>query len=104
MSKINWGNLLFEQAKRAGGDEAARLFAAAGEKLAASAKIDSTDTYNLACIAALQGNEINCRHNLENAENHGALPDIEHLIADTDLDAMRNRTWFQELLRRQESK
>ncbi|MBB1094249.1 SIR2 family protein, partial [Rhodopseudomonas palustris] len=38
-SSISWGNLLFEQAKRAGGDEQARLFAQAGEKYQAALAI-----------------------------------------------------------------
>ena len=98
---INLGNVLLEQGKRASGEEAARLFAAAGEKLNALAKIDPANTYNLACLGALLGDEIGCRRNLENAEKHKTLPAAEHLIGDTDLDAVRSKSWFRELLERQ---
>jgi tetratricopeptide (TPR) repeat protein len=97
----NWGSLLLERAKHATGADVMPLLVEAGEKLAAAAKIDPANTYNLACLAALLGDETKCRHNLENAERYGTLPDAEHLTADTDLDAVRDKPWFQELLRRQ---
>jgi Tfp pilus assembly protein PilF len=100
----NWGNLLLEQAKRASGGEASRLFAVAEEKLKASMKIDSSMTYNLACLAAIRGNELQCRGYLENAEKQMTLPDFEHLVADSDLETIRDKSWFQELLARQKSR
>jgi len=100
----NWGSLLLEQAKRASGEEASRLFAAAEEKLKASLQIDSSKTYNLACLAAVRGDELQCRQYLETAEGHMTLPGFEHLVTDKDLDTMRDKGWFQELLARQKSR
>ncbi|HEV7406897.1 MAG TPA: SIR2 family protein [Bradyrhizobium sp.] len=97
----NWGSLLFEQAMRSHGDEAARLLREADEKLGAAVKIDPTNTYNTACLAALQGNESKCRKNLENTEKNGMLPNVEHLMADSDLNAVRDKSWFKKLLARQ---
>jgi Tfp pilus assembly protein PilF len=97
----NWGSLLLERAKHAAGADAMPLLVEAGEKLAAAVKINPANTYNLACLAALLGDETKCRQNLENAERCGTLPDAEHLTADTDLDVVRDKPWFQELLRRQ---
>ena len=100
----NLGALLLQQAKRTSGEEASRLFAAAAEKLEAAAAIDISKTYNLACLGALRGDEVRCRYNLENAEKHGTLPNLEHLASDTDLNNMRGKAWFKELLDRQRMK
>lgn len=101
---INWGASLVVQAKRAEGEEAARLLSAATEKLEAAAKLDGSKTYNLGCLAALRGDEEQCRWALENAEQHGTLPDIAHLNSDPDLGSMREKHWFRELIDRQQKK
>ena len=98
----NWGNLYLRQAKRSSGEERSRLLDAAAEKLKSAAKIDLTLTYNLACLAALRGQEEQCREYLVNAENHHTLPSVEHLKSDVDLDSMRDKAWFKELLARQQ--
>ena len=91
----NWGGLLIEQAKRAGGEEAARLFAAADQKLTAAAKIVPGKTYNLACLAALQGDAARCRRNLENAEKYEAIPPIDEFMAESDFATVMEQGWFQ---------
>ena len=78
----NFGVLLIEQGKRASEGEAEQFFVKANEMLSAAARIDPTATYNLACLAAVTGKENECRLNLELAEQNGALPSIEHLLAD----------------------
>jgi Tfp pilus assembly protein PilF len=100
----NWGRSLLEQARRAEGDEALRFLAQATKKLQAAAKIDPADTYGLACLAALRGNERRCREALENGERHGTLPTVEHLASDISLDAMHEKPWFKDLLARQKAK
>jgi hypothetical protein len=55
-------------------------------------------------LDALQGDEIECRKNLENAERAGSLPRPEHLAKDPDLASVRDRPWFQELVDRQKRK
>jgi tetratricopeptide (TPR) repeat protein len=99
----NWGSLLIQQAKRANVDDAVQLFAEAERKLAAALKINPTRTYNIACLAALQGDEHKCRENLEHAEQHGTLPNIEYLASDPDLETIRNKSWFQDFLARQKN-
>ncbi|MBB1092604.1 hypothetical protein HUU61_15075, partial [Rhodopseudomonas palustris] len=96
----NWGTVLLEQAKRAGGEEAVLLVADAADKIVSAVNIDPTNTYNLACVRALQGDEQGCRSALENAEKHRTLPPIEHLISDSDLDRVRSTPWFQDLIAR----
>ncbi|MGD4163754.1 hypothetical protein QT631_22530, partial [Xanthomonas citri pv. citri] len=93
----NWGSLLSEQAKQAGGEEASRLFALASEKLMAALERDPSQTYNLACLAALRDDEVKCRDNLEIAKRCGTLPSREHLLGDKDLEQMREKQWFQDL-------
>ena len=100
----NWGNLLLEQAKRANGDDASKFFATAEEKLTAAATLGPSTTYNFACLKALQHDEDQCRQHLENAEKHGTLPDYHHLVADTDLDSVKQTPWFRELLERQKDR
>jgi tetratricopeptide (TPR) repeat protein len=97
----NFGVLLIEQGKRASKGEAEQFFVKANEMLSAAAKIDPTATYNLACLAAVTGNEAECRLNLELAEQNEALPSIEHLVADPDLRSVRDKEWFVNLVERQ---
>jgi tetratricopeptide (TPR) repeat protein len=99
-----WGALLTEQAKRASGEQSSKFFAMAEEKLATVATLNPSMTYNFACLRALQRDEDQCRQYLENAELHGTLPDYGHLAVDTDLDSMREKQWFKELLDRQKVK
>ncbi len=56
--------------------------------------------YDCACYAALLGNVEECRQWLARAEAEDALPPLEYLQTDTDLDGVRETAWFQELLTR----
>ena len=95
----NWGNALLEEAKTKSGAEADTLFAQAEEKLLAAEQLHpGSGVYNLACVAALQGHSEACLQWLEQARAAGMLPSREHLMADTDLDSVRNEPWFAELL------
>jgi hypothetical protein len=99
----NLGNLLIKQAKSAADGRREQLLASAVAKLGESAKLEPAETYDLACAFALRGDEERCRDNLENAERCDTLPDWSHLARDTDLDAMRDKPWFQELLARKKA-
>jgi Tfp pilus assembly protein PilF len=96
----NWGSVLLDRARRSSDQEASRLLAEAAEKLSASVRINPSRTYNLACLAALQGDEERCRQNLEHAEKCGTLPSNEYLVADPDLETVKKKPWFQKLLGR----
>jgi Tfp pilus assembly protein PilF len=100
----NWGNLLLERAKRASGGNRKRLMVEAEEKLVSATKLAPGETYNLACLATTRGNEARCRLNLEIAEKYGTLPSHQHLETDKDLDPMRDKPWFRELVRRLKGK
>jgi tetratricopeptide (TPR) repeat protein len=97
----NWGSLLIQWSTRVDGDSAKRLRVEANEKLTAALKINPTKTYNLACLAALDGSEQKCRRYLEIALQNGTLPENEHLSADADLDSMKDKPWFKALLAQQ---
>lgn len=55
--------------------------------------------YNLACIASLEGKDIECNDWLLKSKKSGHLPNLDHLEKDTDLDAMRDREWFKEFIK-----
>ena len=58
------------------------------------------DSYNLACVSALEGNEIECQKWLENSLKYNKLLPFDHIMKDTDFDAMRDKPWFQEFLQK----
>lgn len=97
-----WGALLLERGKRAPfAEDRDRFFAAAAEKCAAAnASRAGAGAYNLACIAALRGLSSEAREWLESGALSGALPRKAHLLADTDLDAVRSEPWFTALVAR----
>jgi tetratricopeptide (TPR) repeat protein len=95
-----WGNALLARAKLTNGTEAEALLREAEEKYARAETISAgTEAYNLACVRALQGDEEGARQWLEASADAGSLPGPEHLGRDSDLDSLRNSTWFQEFLR-----
>lgn len=95
----NWGNALSAQAQQKQGGEAEQLFAQAREKLLQSETLSQgSGAYNLACVAALQGREDECREWLEKSCQLGTLPTREHLEQDTDLDSVREAGWFRAFL------
>ncbi|HVA00623.1 MAG TPA: SIR2 family protein [Terriglobia bacterium] len=97
----NWGNALSAQAKTKAGEEADRLFALAREKFDRSEEIrPGRSAYNLACLAALMGDEEGCRNWLERSERAGSLPDREAVLTDDDLKSVRECQWFKDFLKR----
>lgn len=51
-------------------------------------------SYNLACIYGLRDERETCLDALENAKNKGYLPESEEIMADPDLDKVKNQIWF----------
>jgi tetratricopeptide (TPR) repeat protein len=95
----NWGNALLEQAKQRIGADADQLLALAVKKLLIAEELGpGSGSYNLACIASLQGDADECRKWLLNSFEHGELPTKQHLLDDSDLESVRSLDWFQDLL------
>jgi len=93
------GNALSDQAKTKAGAEADRLFAEAEKRLSrAELLAPSSAAYNLACLAAIRGLLDEARSWLSKAREGGKLPPPTHLQQDTDLDNVRDTTWFCEFL------
>jgi len=56
--------------------------------------------YNGACAYALLGEPEKCREWLATTREFDALPPVEHIESDPDLDSVRDEEWFQEYLQR----
>jgi tetratricopeptide (TPR) repeat protein len=55
-------------------------------------------TYNFACVLARREQEEECRQQLLRCKADGTLPSKDHLLADDDLAAYRDREWFRKML------
>jgi len=55
-------------------------------------------SYNLACIYALQNKADACLNALENARDHGLVPDEQNIINDSDLQNVKELSWFAEYI------
>lgn len=55
-------------------------------------------SYNLACLNAIQGNIDACKEALERARDCGLTPDEQDILNDTDLDNIKQATWFAEFI------
>ncbi len=51
-------------------------------------------SYNLACIYALRNDQEACLSALEDSRDHGSLPSVDDILADSDLDNMKSHHWF----------
>jgi tetratricopeptide (TPR) repeat protein len=94
----NWGLALANQAQRAEGEAAQRLVTEAENKYEQALRLAPTETYNLACLRALQGRVEEARELLFVARREGTLPSRGHLLADEDLARLRDLPWFEELI------
>jgi tetratricopeptide (TPR) repeat protein len=66
--------------------------------------IEPNNTYNISCYYALTQKFVLSKQNLEHAEEHSTLPSFNHLNTDKDLDNVRNKPWFKDLLERLKAK
>jgi hypothetical protein len=53
-----------------------------------------TASYNLACIYALRSDFEACQQALENSRAHGSLPELGDILADPDMDHVKEKDWF----------
>jgi hypothetical protein len=56
-------------------------------------------SYNLACVNALMGNEEDCKKWLQKSKEKGTLPSLKHVNEDKDLDSVRDKQWFKDLIK-----
>ncbi|NOR79231.1 MAG: hypothetical protein GQ529_00120 [Methyloprofundus sp.] len=85
------------KAKQIGLDH--ELYHKAKESFGAAEKIQAgSASYNLACIYALQNEESACLKALENARDHGLVPDEQDILNDNDLKNIKQLTWFAEYI------
>lgn len=98
----NWGNALIAQARRTDDQKSARLLEKAEGLLQKALELSPADTYNLACLRAVQGRLEEARALLFEAKQSGTLPERAHLLDDPDLESVRELPWFEELLEKEE--
>ena len=91
----NWGLALMDLATMTGDKE---LFQDARAKLEHAESLNPDRVYNLACLFALTGNTEACREKLFHCKDKGTLPNKAHLLADEDLESVRDLAWFAELI------
>jgi tetratricopeptide (TPR) repeat protein len=95
----NWGSTLLSWADATQEPRSSELLAQArGPLLRAEDIKPGTGAYNLACLAARTGDEEGCRKWLAVCQEHGTMPDCQHLQQDDDLAPMRDKDWFKTLL------
>ena len=56
-------------------------------------------SYNLACLYALRNESDACLKALENARDHGLVPDEQNIIDDDDLKNVKQLPWFAEYIK-----
>ena len=95
----NWGSALYDLAKMKEGEEAQQLLSESRTKLLLAEQIKTgSGAYNLACISALLNDDESCRKWLELSYESESIPDVEHLNSDSDLDNVRETSWFREII------
>ncbi len=79
------------------GDE---LYSKAKESFEKAEKIQQgSASYNLACLYALQNKSEECLKALENARDHGLVPDEQDILDDEDLKNIKQLPWFAEYIK-----
>jgi tetratricopeptide (TPR) repeat protein len=95
----NWGIVLSDLAKKAEGKEADDLFNQSFEKLIKAEKIKGgAGTYNVACLYSLKGKVNESLAWLEKCLKNNSIPSRSHILADSDLDNIKNKDEFLTLI------
>ncbi len=93
------GTAILDQAKGKGGQEAKELMSRAREKLVqAEVGYPGRSSYNLGCLSAIAGNEVECRQWLEKGAEMNSLPKLEFMMEDPDLEPVRDAEWFERIV------
>ncbi len=75
------------------------LYSKAKESFETAEKIQhGSASYNLACMYALHDKGDDCLKALENARDHGLVPDEQDIINDDDLKNVKQLPWFSEFI------
>jgi tetratricopeptide (TPR) repeat protein len=83
--------------KQVGADDS--LYISAKRSFEKANKIQKgSASYNLACVHSLCHDETACLEALQNAKEHGSLPNIDDIIADPDLRNVADKAWFVEFV------
>lgn len=91
----NWGLSFLDLSKKKEGKEKEKFLQEAREKLLRAEQIKKgTGAYNLACIAAEENNEEECKEWLKTGEEAGTLQTREFAMKDDDLKAYWDKDWF----------
>ncbi len=100
LALTNWGVALLRTGRALQGEQpekAGQAYAQAAEKMQEAERISpGRSAYNLACLAALQGDGNTARGWLAVAQEHGTLPDPAYIAADPDFAKVRDEPWFAE--------
>ena len=95
----NWGAVFLFRAEAASGAEAERRLTEAESRLQkAEALKPGSGSYNLACVAALRGQEAECERWLRAAGERCLLPRRSHVLDDRDLRRYQDSPWFEDIL------
>ncbi len=100
-SWCSWGATLTHLANIANGEDAQKFLTIAEEKCEIAIIISHdhpTALFNLACISSLRCDETSCRNWLTLFLSSLPANPKQKIATDTDLDAMRDKPWFQEML------
>jgi len=96
---IDWGATLMAWARERRATPNDALYEQARQQFErANAIQKASASYNLACLHALRGEFDACRAMLEQARNHGSLPDLDVMLEDDDLAMARRQAWFEAFL------
>ena len=94
----NWGSALFYEADLRP-EQREELLRLAREKYEQAAALEpGRSSYNLACLAAVQGDQVECRKRLAEARATGFLPKRSYIERDPDLEGVRQYAWFRKLV------
>jgi len=97
----NLSAVLLQQARGKSEAEAERLYRLGLEKAVEAHRVEpGAGAYNAACAYALLGEQEECRKWLATAREFDALPSVDHIRSDPDLESVRDREWFRAYLHR----
>jgi len=96
---LDWGVALMELAPLQTETERAETYALAKEKFELADSIhEGVASYNFACLHAINGDFDACKVALELARDYKNLPDDAEILADIDMQIVKNQPWFDAFL------